>query len=362
MINMRYSLPAFILVLFLYSSCSGNKEQEPAKDTIDKAFLNKVKTVKATLSDQEEELTLNGKVEYDDNKVISYVPLVSGIVERTNFQLGDKVQKGQTMLEIRSSDLTSLQTDHITAETELRVAERELQTAQSMYDDKMLSQSELLEAQGKVKQAQAAFDKARNDMHSYGADKTTGTFTIKSPMTGYVVEKRVSPGSPISADGDPIFIVADLNNVWITANVYASNIQFVQEGMDVDITTLSYPGEVFTGKISNLSQVFDPEEKVLKARIVMPNQNLKFKPEMSVLIKLKSKTKNKLITIPSKALIFDDNKNYVIVEESPNKFVIREVELRGHLNDISYIGSGLSDGETVVCKNQLLIFSELKGY
>ena len=125
-------------------------------------------------------------------------------------------------------------------------------------------------------------------MSMYGYNRASGTFSVKSPMAGYVVHKNTSSGSTIAEGGDIVFTIADLSRVWIVANVYAGDLQFVSEGMEVEITTLSYPDEVFSGKINTLSQVFDPEEKVLKSRIFMDNKDLKFKPEMSVIVKLKN--------------------------------------------------------------------------
>lgn len=344
-------------------SCSGGNENDTTtKETIsiNKEFLKSVKTTKATLSSQNQELTLTGKVEYDPDRVINYVSLVDGIADRTYFSLGDKVQKGQNLIDIRSSDLSSLQSEAVAAESEVRIAKRELQTAQSMFDDNLLSEQELFEAQAKLKQAEATLNKSKSDISVHGVDKGNGLFSVKSPMTGYIVAKNVSSGSTVSTDGDPLFTVADLSSVWITANVYASNLQSVKEGAEVEITTLSYPDEVFTGKISSLSQVFDPEEKVLKARIVMQNKDLKFKPEMSAVIKLKNQKDVDVIAIPSDAIIFDDNRHFVVVQEGEDDFKIKEVKLKGHYNKTTYIASGLNDGEEVVTKNQLLIYSGLK--
>jgi cobalt-zinc-cadmium efflux system membrane fusion protein len=117
---------------------------------------------------------------------------------------------------------------------------------------------------------------------------------------------------------------------------------------------------VFYGKINSLSQVFDPEEKVLKARIVMNNNDLKLKPEMSVMVTLIDESSVSALAIPSEALIFDDNRYFVVVEESSGNFAIKDVVPQGHHDKISYILSGLSNGDNVVIKNQLLIYSGLK--
>ena len=193
-----------------------------------------------------------------------------------------------------------------------------------------------------------------------GVNRGNGIFTVKSPMSGYIVAKNASSGNTLSADGDPLFTVADLSTVWIMANVYPGNLMFVREGMEVEITTLSYPDEKFYGKIDALSQVFDPEERVLKARIVMKNNDLKFKPEMSVVVKLKNEKNIRFVSIPSDALIFDDNRYFVVIEEQPNEYKIREVTLQGHHGKTTYIVSGLTEGESVVVKNQLLVYSWLK--
>jgi cobalt-zinc-cadmium efflux system membrane fusion protein len=323
------------------------------------AFLGQVQTEKATLNRMTTELSLTGKVEYDPDRIIHYTPLVSGVVERTYFALGDKVKKGQPLLDIRSSELSALQSEYIAAESEMEVAGRDLQSAQAMYDDKLLSEKELLEAKSKYKQAQASFEKTKSDRSPY-VRQANGTFSILSPMSGYIVTKSALSGSPVSTDGMPLFTVADLSQVWITANVYAGDLQSVKEGMPVEITTLSYQGEVFTGQIDALSQVFDPEEKVLKARIVMPNKDLKFKPEMSIMVKLKNETSHDRVSVPTDALIFDDNQYFVMVETAPSRFEIRQVELERHHQKTSYLRSGLKENEKVVVENQLLIYSELK--
>lgn len=343
-------------------SCSGSdspKENLMEENKLSSSFLSNIKTVKAISGNQNEELVLTGKVEYDPDKVINYISLVNGIADRTYFSLGDKVQKGQVLLDTRSSDLSALQSEAISAQSDMKIAQRELKTAQSLYEDGMLSERELLETEAKVKQAQANYNKVQSDMGVHGISKRNGIFSIKSPMTGYIVDKNVSSGSTVSTDGESLFTVADLSTVWVIANVYASNLQFVKEGMEVDITTISYPGDVFRGKIGALSQIFDPEEKVLKARIVLENKDMKLKPEMSVTIKLKGTSFTQFVTIPSDALIFDDDRYFVIVKDGEN-FKSKEVRLQGHNGKITYIASGLSAGENVVVNNQLLIYSGLK--
>ncbi|MCD8193647.1 MAG: efflux RND transporter periplasmic adaptor subunit [Tannerellaceae bacterium] len=363
MIQKQFSIliPAFILCLL--ATCSNNKEHTTTgeENKVNRQFLKNIKTTEVIKADQETEMTLTGKVISDPDKTIAYTPLVSGIIERTYFSLGDKVSKGQKLMDIRSTELSGLQAELISTESELAIARRELQAAQSMHKDGMLSERELLEAQAQVNQAEAMLAKLTADISVFGANQGNGIFSVTSPASGYIITKEITSGSTVSAEGDPAFTVADLSSVWIIANVYASNLAFVREGMDAVITTLSYPGEKFPGRITALSQVFDPEDKALKARIVLPNPGLKLKPEMSVVIKLKETDTNQQVAVPSDVLIFDNDTYYAIVEETTGNFSIREVVPIGHNNNTTFLAGGLKEGEKVVSKNQLLIYSELKG-
>jgi cobalt-zinc-cadmium efflux system membrane fusion protein len=350
-----------LLGIILLTSCTNSKKTENEECTaISTAFLENVKTVKVVLSNKEQELLLTGKVECDPDKIISFVPLVSGVVVNSYFSLGDKVRRGQPLLDIRSTELSALQSEKIALEADEKVAERELKTAQSLFDDNMISEKELLEAKGKLQQIRAAINKIKADMSVYGTDKGNGIFAVHAPMSGFIVHKKASSGSVITSEGDPVFTIADLSTVWVIANVYAGNLQSVREGMEVEMTSFSYPDEKFYGKINAISQVFDPEERVLKARIVMNNKDLKLKPEMSMLITLKDKTSVPLLAIPSDALIFDNDQYFVVVEESVGNFAIRNVILQGDNNQTAYIASGLQEGEKVVITNHLLIYSGLK--
>ena len=229
-----------------------------------------------------------------------------------------------------------------------------------MFQDNLASQKELLEAQGQLKQAEAELEKTNINLSLYGSSGSNGTFVIKSPIGGFVVEKNITAGAQISAESDdPLFVVADISSVWVIANVYAGNLAVVKEGMPVDIRTSAYSGEVFQGKIDVMSQVFDPEEHVLKARIVMPNADLRLKPEMAVDITLRDSRDVQMAAVPTGALIFDDDR-YFTVKQTADAFVIAEVTLHSQANGTSYIEAGLEAGDKVVVKDNLLMYSKLK--
>jgi cobalt-zinc-cadmium efflux system membrane fusion protein len=285
---------------------------------------------------------------------------VNGVVDRVYVSLGDYVNKGQNLFELRSSELSALQAELVASLSEKKIAERQWKTAQLMSQDEMLSEKELFEAEARLQQATAVLKRLEADLSLYGYNAESGTFSVKAPMDGYVVYKSLSSGSTVAAGGEVLFTIADLSSVWVTVNVYAGNLTAVKEGMEAEIQLLSYPNQLFYGNINQLSQVFDPEENVLKARIYVSNKDLKFKPEMSVVVKLTAVSDSLEIAVPTSALVFDDNRYFVIVQRDRDGFEVREVTPDGQVDEMTYIQSGLSGGESVVTENQLLIYSQLK--
>jgi cobalt-zinc-cadmium efflux system membrane fusion protein len=331
--------------LFLIA-CGNNKQAEQTVEgVIAEAFLKEVVTAKVVMQQPQKELSLTGKVTADPDRTISYSPLVSGVIVKSYFTLGDRVGKGQAMLDIRSSELSSLQ-------SELTIAKRNLQSSLSLFESGMATEREVVEAR-------STYEKLQADLALYGENKGNGIFSITAPMSGYVIEKYGNAGSTVSAESEPLFSIADLSTVWVVANIYAGNLQFVHEGQGVEITSVAYPATVFKGKINFISQVFDPEDKALKARIVMPNPELKLKPEMMVVVKLLNESHTEMATVPSNAVIFDNNGYFVVTGNKD--FKIRQIIPFDHHNGVTYVLQGLEPGEEIVTKNQLLIYNELKG-
>lgn len=357
--NSNYIITVVISVMM--ASC-GSRLQQEEKDIdtgFSKEFLQNIETVAVTEQNIERQLKLTGKVEYDPDRIVHYIPLVSGVVESTHFSLGDKVSKGQTMVVIRSVELSAMYAEKQSLEAEIKILNRNLESTHSMYKDNLSSQKELMEAQERLKQAEADLEKVKSNLSLYGLPGTDGTFMIKSPMNGFVIDRNIAPGTQVNTDGDPLFTVADISKVWITANVYAGNLAFIKQGIPVDIRTSAYPDEIFHGKIDVIPQVFDSEEHVVKASIVMSNTDLKLKPEMAVDLTLKDDCDLKTACLPSKALIFDENRYFVVRQEDEN-FAVVEVKLYMQTNETSYIESGISPNDKVVIKDQLLMFNRLK--
>lgn len=327
---------------------------------LDKDFKQKVQFTTTAIQQVTDDIHLNGLVDSNQDRVVHFVSLVSGIISNTNFSLGEKVNAGQVLAELRSTELSSLYSQLKNLDAQIRVSQQKLKSVKSMYDDGISSQRDLLEAESDLDILRSEHQRVTSNLNLFSAVPEKDVFQIKAPVSGIITSKSIAAGSQISADGEPLFTISDLSQVWVMVNVYASNVRNIHEGMPVDIQTFSYPDEVFHGKIATVSKVYDTESRVLKARVVLDNLDLKLKPGMLVdVVALKSIDK-KAISVPTSSLIFDDNQNFVVIYKTDCDVEIRPVKILSDNNRTTFISEGLNENEVVVTKNQLLIYNRLK--
>ncbi len=354
----------YVLLLGVFASCGGespeNGREKEERFCLDENFRKKIAFTEAAEDQVSETIHLTGSVEANPDKVVSFVSLVSGVVVNTHFSLGDHVRKGQVLIELRSAELSALQAEYSALKSQIKVAERNLKSVQSMYEEGISSEKELLSAQSELNVLKANELKISSDLSLYQASPEKGVFQVKAATSGFITAKNVTPGMSVTPDGETLFTISDLNDVWVMANVYAGNVKNIHEGMKVTMTTLSYGEEVFDGKISVVSQVLDEEAKVLKARIVLDNKDLKLKPGMLVDIHALKESRSRAVSIPTSALIFSDNQDYVLVYKDDCHVEVRKVVILAQNSHKTFVSEGLNDKEPVISKNQLLVFEEIR--
>ncbi|MGV3603042.1 MAG: efflux RND transporter periplasmic adaptor subunit [Dyadobacter fermentans] len=359
MFQSNLSLKTLAAVSLLVTSCYQPKapvveEKQPV------AFLpSNVTTYPAVIEPVTESIRLTGQIEYNPNQVVHYTSLVTGIITRSHVSLGDRVTKGQVLAEMRSSELSELSSQRRVLDSQLAVAQRKLAAAQSMFDDRIASEKDLAEAKSEVEVVRSEIDKIAANLSLYNASSEKGVFQIKAPVSGYVVENNVSEGTQVGSSESGLFTISDLSEVWVTANIYAVDLSFVTKGMKAIIKSKAYPGEFFEGTISDISQVFDPQERVLKARIRMPNKDLKLKPGLTIEAVVTRHSSEMAVGIPANALILHNNENYVLIRKADNSLEPRKVTPDATDNDRIFFKSGIAAGEHVVVRDQLLLFSQV---
>jgi membrane fusion protein, heavy metal efflux system len=357
-----FKISAFgVCALLLITGCrheSAAPNDKP-KFVISDSLLHTLKIDTVTVCPLVSAITLTGKVSFDEDKVARIFPMVSGNITGVNVQLGDHVNQGQVLGVIRSGEMAGYGNDLITAKTNLLIAKKNLDASEDMYKSGLLSQKDYVTSQEMYKQAESQLHKSSEVLQINGGN-TAGQFVVKSPISGFVVEKQINNNMAIRTDNtNSLFTVSDLKDVWVLANVYESNINEVHLGDEVSVTTLSYPGRIFHGRIDKIFNVLDPTNKVMKIRVVLPNNDYALKPEMFTSVTVVNKTNQDAVCVPSSALIFDNSQYFVLVYKSPSDVRITPVDILNSNDGKSYIAGGLQQGEKVISSNAVLIYGAL---
>lgn len=336
--------------------------QEGTTFTLSDTMVSKIFPITVIKQPFIDGIHLNGTIEPNPDRVVSFMSLVSGIVSDVRFSVGDKVEKGQILAELESTELGNLQSELKNIKSKIQVAERQLQSIKSMYDDGISSQKDLMEAQSNLDVLITDREKVQSFLQLFSASTVKNVFLIKAPLSGVITSKSISAGSRIAADEQSLFTISDLSEVWALINVYTNTIKDIHEGMEIEIDALFYPGEVFKGTITSISQVYDEQAKVLKARVVLPNIDMKLKPGMMIEAIAFNKVNTEKLCIPSDAIVFDDNQSFVVVYRSQTDIEIRKIETLSQYSGTTFIAHGLQEGEKVITRNQLLVYEEIKNF
>ncbi len=358
----QYIFALATVFLFILTGCETKKEdkEEAAPQfAMSDTMYNESTYATAKTEDAQNELKLFGKVTADNNSIAEVYPAVGGNVISIDVELGDYVKQGQLLASIRSSEVAGFQSQTSDADANVSIAERNLQSVQDMYDGKLASEKELVMAQKELQKAKA--EKGRmGEVNKIYRLKNGSVYNMYAPISGYVVSKDISPNELLSSTRDQgVFAIAKLDDVWVLANVNESDLTKVKKGQDATIQTIAYPDRSISGKIDKVFNVIDPDTRAAKALIKVHNTDVALKPEMNATVTLHYADGKKYVAVPSEAVVFDKNKNFVMVFKAKNNIETREVEVYRALDKTTYLAAGLKEGEQIIVKNNLLIYDAI---
>lgn len=356
---MKNTIIIAAVVCGVLTACKKEVEQVQAPFQLSETISKGKELATSELRSVQTDIVLTGKISFNEDKVARVFPLAGGFVRELFVELGDRVQKGQILAIIRSPEIAGFNSQGLEAEAELRKAEKNAQVAEELFKTGNVSEVELMNARKDLESAKAEQLRIKEVLDMYSAGKES-VYPIKSPVSGVIVQKNIALNMELrTEDISPVFLIGNLDDVWVMANIYESDIQHIKEGYEADITTISYPDKVFKGKIDKIFNLMDAESKTVKARVVLPNKNYELKPEMFARLQIRYTEPVYKIAVPSKAIIFDKSRYFVMVYKSDTVIETREITIYKENQNITYIQSGLDKGEQVMVKYQLLVYDAL---
>ena len=277
-----------------------------------------------------------GYVDFDENK-ISHIHLrTKGWIEKLLVKSeGERVKKGQLLFEVYSPELVNAQEEYLQA---LRSGHKGLSSASR----------ERLEALGISSEQINKLKKKR---------KVSQYVKILAKQDGIIAKLNVREGMFVMPQKE-VLSLADLSSIWILAEVFESQADWVKQGQSAEVTLSYLPGRDWEGKVEYIYPSLDPKTRTLKVRLRFDNVDEALKPNMFANVTIYGGAKRDVIIIPREALIRTGNDERVIISVGKGRFQPRDVTAGIESGEYIEIINGLKVGDKVVTSGQFLIDSE----
>ena len=332
----------------------------------------------AEVSQLNEYLRTTGTVQPIDSRVGIVAPLAHGRIVEVRAKVGDRVQAGQTLAVFDNVETGELlaqeragQADLERLKAQLIPAARQMERSRRLADIGAGSEKEFESSRAEkegidasIRSQQALIEGLRQRLHRFGISednpRSNYLTSLQAPFGGVVTKAQVSPGDTVET-GKEVFTVADLQRIWVQAEVYEKDLGRLSVGQSAYITVDTYPNHPFEGKVAYISDVLDPQTRTARVRCEVANPQMQLKTDMFANVELPTKLTKQALAVPVAALQQVEGKNVVFVRRSEDTFEKREVEKGVTVKDQVEIVSGLKPGEPVVTQGAFHLKSILAG-
>lgn len=359
------------------SESSGASEEPPTHvELSEEAYRSAgIEVAPAGVQSIERALRVTGVLGFDEGRMSRVRAAIPGRITRMLVAQGDSVRDGQALAELESPDMALALSSYRSASAEADLREKEKVRGQTLFEGKAISRADLQQREAESVRALSALDEARQRLFLLGLtgsdlDRVTvpsppGTpavsGNIRAPMSGRVVERKAAPGQNVTP-GEDLFVVADVNRLWLMLQITERDLHFVRKGQGVSVEIPSYPGESFEAAIDYVGDAVDPHTRTVPTRVVVNNRAGRLKAGMYADAVVRVDEAPSAVTVPTAAIARLSGHTEVFVATGPRQFERRTVEIGRATDDWTEILSGLSAGERIAVKGTFILKSEaLKG-
>jgi len=305
-------------------------------------------------------VTLTGRLVWDDDATVRVFPPVSGRVVRIASDLGRQVRKGELLAVLASPDFGQAQADSARAAADLRTADRNLARQRLLQERGAAARRDLEQAEADDERARAESERARARLRLWSGEGESKSvdqaFPLTSPVAGLVVERNLNPGQEVRTDGTtPLFVVSDPRRLWVLLDVTERDLADVGAGARLVVHAQAYPGREFTGSLDRLGAGLDPATRTVHARGSVVNDGGLLKSEMYVTVDVAAPRPGARFVVPTRAVIDDNGRQFVFVEERPGRYRRTAVTLGAEREGTVPVMAGLEGNARIVTQGSLLL-------
>ena len=309
-----------------------------------------IRTAVAKKESMSRTVRASGRVDFDEEKMARLHPKVEGWIEELKVdKTGETVKKGDILVSIYSPKLVSTQQEYLLALNSLKALEN------SPFEDVVRGAKEMVAS---TRERLQLLDVPEHQIVELEKNrKIKKQLHIHTPVDGTVTRIGSRQGQYVTAKTE-LYMVVDLSQVWVYADIYEYELPWVKVGDEVEMSLASVPGKIFSGRLSYIYPYAEAKTRTTKVRMIFDNPKELLRPDMFAEITIHSDVSKNAIVIPSQAVIHSGNRSQVFVVTEPGKFEPRLVTLGIESSGKIAVLSGLKEGEEVVTSAQFMLDSE----
>jgi cobalt-zinc-cadmium efflux system membrane fusion protein len=312
-------------------------------------------------------LKLTGAVQVPPDSRAFIGSRVEGKIANVYVNVGDRVNAGQVLATVQSSEFETLQVEFLRAAAELPVAEAAADRLKKLLGVEAVAQKDVQNAiaQYEAKRSELAGLKERLEILGLSQSQITNlqkgqelvrALPVSALLTGTVVNRTAVAGSPVSTSG-PIFEINNLATVWIEGDVFEGQLSEVRPGLIAAVTVPAYPGQVFAGKVQSIIPSLDLEKRTSRLRVVLSNSKGLLKPGMFATLSITVGTEPSGVVVPIDALIEQGGSVFVFVKNG-EQFVKQNVVVSARDDRYAQISWGLVPNDIVVTDGKMQVYTK----
>jgi cobalt-zinc-cadmium efflux system membrane fusion protein len=364
-----------LLSLSLLVACSKHEDKskekklDPLEIIITPDIQKQIKTEVVRYQEISETLMIPGRLETQNRRLAKIGSPIVGRVSDLYVSLGDIVKKGQVLARVNSIELTQTQLTLIKSTQLIGLKTKAVERAKLLFEADVISKAEMLRIENELEAVKADYRASRDQLMVLGMSEkavekleASGQINsfgdIRSLFDGIIISRDINVGQIVNPQ-DNLFHIADLSKLWAVANIPEQQASFIQKDEVVSIEIPALDNKQIEAKIVFEDSIVDPQTRTVMVRAELDNLGLLFKPDMLTSMYIRSKKISKL-AIPISSVVRENDRKYVLVQNTPKTFRLREVELGMRDGNLISIISGLSEGETVVTDGAFHLNSERK--
>jgi cobalt-zinc-cadmium efflux system membrane fusion protein len=325
-----------------------------------------------------------GQIAFNEDASTPVLTPFSGRVTHLIAKVGDRVKRGDPLLEIDSPEQVQPQTEFIAAQSARNKARSQLNLAQIVekrardlyegkaapFKDLQQAEAQLAAAESDMRSTETAFEAARIRLRILGRDdaeisnlEQTGAISrvtrMTAPIDGTVISRKVGPGQHVKSDSaEALYVIADVSKMWLKAQIFEQDIAHVQIGQEIEAKVAAAPERTFTARITNMGSASDLATRRVMVRSEIDNPDGMLKSDMFATFKIGIAKPSITPAVPIDAVIRERDVATVWVQAEPMLFKRRVVDIGIQQNGLVQIRGGLAVGELVISRGAIFVDNE----